>query len=102
MPFIEMLESPQHDWWVIVDGRVVAVYLQEEDDEDGAAFEAAHTHADKLRGRYGISILGDGTTWRSRAFDHLEDLSCRRSTCCKFIPRYGPADWEDEDEQGVR
>jgi hypothetical protein len=99
---VEMIESPQHDWWVVADGRVVAVYLSEEEERDMAAFNAAHEHGDRLRGEFGMSILNLGTTWRSRAFDHLEDLSCRRSTCCKFIPRYGPADWGDEGEEDLR
>lgn len=91
-----MIESPQHDWWVVLDGRVMAVYLNESGDRmDFAAQDAASEHCDRLRGKYGYSTLTLGTTWRSRAFDHLEDLSCRRSTCCRFIPRYGPVDWEE-------
>ena len=96
IPFVEMVESPQRDWWVVLDGRVMAVYLAEsENGFDSDAWDAASDHADRLRGKYGCSILGHGTTWRSRAFDHLEDLSCRRSTCCRFIPRSGPVDWEE-------
>lgn len=98
---VECIESPQRDWWVVLDGRVMAVYLHD-DEEEHDAMTRAMAHADRLRGKYGMGILTHGTTWRSMAFDHLEDLSCRRSTCCKFIPRYGPADWEDVDEQGVR
>lgn len=92
---VECIESPQRDWWVVADGRVLAVYLNEAGDP--GAMEAAMEHGDRLRGEYGMSILSLGTTWRSRAFDHLEDLSCLRSTCCRFIPREGPADWEGDD-----
>lgn len=98
MADVEMIESPQRDWWVVADGRVVAIYLKEE----GDPFLAAHDHCDRLRRRYGMSILGLGTTWRSRAFDHLEDLSCLRSTCCKFIPRGDEPDERDYGEQGLR
>lgn len=102
MIFVECVETPQRDWWVVADGRVVAVYLSEGGERDMSAFSAAQEHADELSGKYGFSTLTLGTTWRSRAFDHLEDLSCLRSTCCKFIPRFGPADFEDEGDQGLR
>ena len=92
---VECIESPQRDWWVVADGRVVAVYLREDDEPDPQV--AAMEHGGRLRGKYGMSILTHGTTWRSRAFDQLEDLSCLRSTCCRFIPREGPADWEGDD-----
>ena len=46
----------------------------------------------------GMLSLHIGTTWRSMAFDHLEDLSCLRSTCCRFIPR---GDGYDPEEDGV-
>jgi len=92
---VECIESPQHDWWVVADERVVAVYLNEDDAPGPHA--ASLAHGDRLRGQYGMSILSLGTTWRSRAFDHLEDLSCRRSTCCRFVPRCGPADWEGNE-----
>jgi len=92
---VECIESPQHDWWVVADGRVVTVYLNEDDAPDPHV--ASLAHGDRLRGQYGMSILSLGTTWRSRAFDHLEDLSCLRSTCCRFVPRCGPADWEGDE-----
>lgn len=91
--FVECIETPQRDWWVVVDGRVVALFLNE--DDSGDHFSAALKKANELSGKYGYGTLSLGTTWRSRAFDHLEDLSCRRSTCCRFIPRYGPVDWEE-------
>ena len=93
--FVECIETPQRDWWVVEEGRVVAIYLSESEDCDMDAFSAAQDHANELSGKYGYSTLTLGTTWRSGAFDHLEDLSCRRSTCCRFIPRYGPVDWEE-------
>ncbi len=92
---VECIESPQHDWWVVADGRVVAVYLNKDDAPDPHV--ASLAHGDRLRGRYGMSILSLGTTWRSHAFDHLEDLSCLRSTCCRFVPRFGPADREGDE-----
>lgn len=95
MIHVECIESPQRDWWVVADGRVVGLYLLEKGEPDPQM--AAMEHGDRLRGNYGMSLLTHGTTWRSRAFDHLEDLSCRRSTCCQFIHREGPADWGEGD-----
>jgi len=90
---VELIEAPQEDWWVVADGRVLAVYLKTP--EDPNPYRAAERHADELRGRYGMSILTLGTTWRSRAFDHLEDLSCLRGTCCRFRSRdEEPEEWE--------
>jgi hypothetical protein len=81
---VEVIETPQRDWWVVVDGRVVELHLAEEGGPGPlkAALQAAHTLAQP----YGYSVLALGTTWRSRAFDHLERLSCLRGTCCRADP----------------
>lgn len=90
---VEVLETPQRDWWVVADGRLVGLYLLSDGCPDPQS--AALDHADELRGPFGMSILGLGTTWRSRVFDHVDDMSCRRGACCKFQSREG---WIEEDE----
>ncbi len=89
--FVEVIETPQRDWWVVADGRVVGLYL--ESPECPEPLEPAMRHGTELSKPYGMSILCVGTTWRSMAFDHLEDLSCRRGTCCRSW-------FADEDESG--
>ena len=71
-----------------------------EDDECPEPYRAAAAHGKELSETGGTLSLHIGTTWRSMAFDHLEDLSCLRSTCCRFIPRgdgYDPEQDEVED-----
>lgn len=77
-----MIESPQRDWWVVADGRVVGLHLKSE--ERPEPMRAALDHGEELSRPYGMSILTIGTTWRSRALDHLEDMSCRRGACCRM------------------
>lgn len=90
---VEVLETPQHDWWVVADGRLVGLYLLTEEcpDPHGPALD----HADELRGSFGMSVLHLGTTWRSAVFDHVEDMSCPRGACCKFQSREG---WIEDDD----
>jgi hypothetical protein len=88
---VEVIESPERDWWVVADGRVVELYLLTERGPD--PFTSALKRARELSRPYGLSILGLGTTWRSRAFDHLEDLSCRRGGCCRYRA------WEGDDAE---
>ena len=98
MVFVELVETPQRDWWVVADGRVVGLYLKT--DECPEPYRAAAAHGKELSETGGMLSLHIGTTWRSMAFDHLEDLSCLRSTCCRFIPRgdgYDPEEDEVED-----
>ncbi len=95
--FVEVIQTPQRDWWVVADGRVVGLYLKSPDCP--APMEPAMAHGAELSKPYGMSILRVGTTWRSRAFDHLEDLSCRRGTCCRS--RWADAEegsWADAEE----
>lgn len=82
MVFVEVLQTPQDDFWVVADGRVVGLYLKTE--ECPEPIGPALDHARELSRPYGFSTLMHGTIWRSMAFDHLEDLSCRRGTCCRF------------------
>lgn len=77
-----MIETPQHDWWVVADGRVVALYLKTGECPD--PLEPALVHAAELSKPCGNRVLSLGTTWRSMAFDHLEDMSCRRGACCRM------------------
>ncbi len=86
---VEVIESPQRDWWVVADGRVVRLFLTAEDCPD--PLTAALSFGEELSKPYGMSILTIGTTWRSMAFDHLEELSCRRGTCCRY--------WEEGDAE---
>jgi hypothetical protein len=79
---VEMVQSPQRDWWVVADGRVVRLFLASKACPD--PFGSALEHARELSKPYGFSVLGIGTTWRSMAFDHLEELSCLRGTCCRY------------------
>lgn len=88
---VEVIQSPQDDWWVVADGRVVRLYLATEECPD--PYVAALTHGRELSKPYGLSILTVGTAWRSSAFDHLEELSCQRGTCCRY--RLG---WEELPE----
>ncbi len=80
--FVEVVETPQRDWWVVADGRVVGLYLKTAECPD--PLELAIQHGEDLSKPYGMSILSIGTTWRSRAFDHLEEMSCRRGVCCRM------------------
>ena len=82
MVLVELIESPQGDWWVVADGRVVRLFLAGE--ECPEPFAAALNHGEELSKPYGLLILCIGTTWRSRAFDHLEELSCLRGACCRY------------------
>jgi len=82
MVHLEVIEAPQGDWWVVTDGRVVGLHLRTPRGPD--PFDAAYDQAAALSESGGMTILHTGTTWRSRAFDHLEDLSCRRGTCCRM------------------
>ena len=95
MVHVEVIESPQRDWWVVADGRVVGLYLKTE--ERPEPMGPALDHGRELSQPFGMSILSIGTTWRSMAFDHLEDLSCRRSTCCRFVPREDGPMGDDDD-----
>jgi len=47
MVLVELLESPQHDWWVVADGRVVGLYLKT--DECPEPYRAAAAHGKELR-----------------------------------------------------
>jgi hypothetical protein len=82
MVHVEVIEAPQGDWWVVADGRVVGLHLQSAECPD--PFAVAYEHGLELSKPYGMSILHIGTTWRSRAFDHLEELGCRRGVCCRM------------------
>lgn len=92
MIHVEVIETPQEDWWVVADGRLVGLYLKtgECPDPHGPALE----HGIELSHPFGMSVLHIGTTWRSRVFDHVEDMSCRRGACCKYQSRAG---WIEED-----
>src|SRR5680860_424532 len=94
MVMIEVLESPQHDWWVVQDGRVIAVHLES---ADGTldAMDAAMRQARQLSPSGGFVAYTHGTTWRSAAFDHLEDIGCRRGRRCRECARL----LAEEDEQ---
>ena len=92
---VEVIETPQRDWWVVADGRVVALSLKR--DGSGDHYRDALAHADEMSGEgVGFSILSLGSTWRSMAFDHLNTLSCRRGTCCRYWPNPGepPDGWD--------
>lgn len=93
MVHVELIETPQGDWWVVADGRVVRLYLA--GDERPNPLAAALNHGEELSKPYGLSILGIGTTWRSSAFDHLEELSCLRGACCRY--RDGAGTGADDD-----
>jgi hypothetical protein len=79
---VEVIESPERDWWVVADGRVVELHLLTDHCRDPCT--SALKRARELSEPYGFAVLRLGTTWRSRAFDHLEELSCRRGTCCRY------------------
>jgi len=80
--FIELLETPQRDWWIVADGRVVGLHLKSGDCP--TPLDAAMKQGEDLSPTGGMSILCIGTTWRSQAFDHLADMSCRRGQCCRM------------------
>lgn len=92
MVYVEVIETPQRDWWVVADGRVVGLHLRT--DECPEPFEPALEHGRELSQPYGVVVLSLGTTWRSEAFDHLEDLSCRRGSCCRSRET---EEWEGDD-----
>ena len=93
MVHVEVLETPQGDWWVVADGRLVGLHLKTERCPD--PHEPALAHGSELSRPYGMSVLHIGTTWRSMVFDHVEDMSCRRGACCKFQSREG---WIEEED----
>ena len=82
MIFVEVIETPQRDWWVVADGRLVGLHLKTADCPE--PLKQARDQAEELAKPYGFGILGIGTTWRSQVFDHVDDLSCRRGVCCRM------------------
>ena len=64
---VEVIESPQGDWWVVAEGRVVGLYLATQQCPD--SYLAALNHGEELSGPHGLSILTIGlwpsTIWKS-------------------------------------
>lgn len=96
---VEVIENCWHDWWVVDEGRVMAVFLCEGGDGLDGMERAVDRAREYIRPGHGFLTLTHGTDWRSMAYDHVRWLGCDREPDGWCTECYGgdrPAGWRED------